>query len=122
MFVERAGQGAAVERSTAEVDRDVHQGIVHRNHTVAIPRGRRRKQRGQRSTDKPHYDQVMDELQMLGQRNLLCGLHVHVQPAQQESRIGLLSRLQPFLPLLLDKSGFDHLFWQLGLEWNFYQI
>jgi glutamate---cysteine ligase / carboxylate-amine ligase len=60
--------------------------------------------RGQRSTDKPHYDQVMDELQMLGQRNLLCGLHVHVQPAQQASRISLLSRLQPFLPLLLALS------------------
>jgi glutamate---cysteine ligase / carboxylate-amine ligase len=60
--------------------------------------------RGQRSTDKPHYDQVMDELQMLGQRNLLCGLHVHVQPAQQEARISLLARLQPFLPLLLALS------------------
>jgi carboxylate-amine ligase len=60
--------------------------------------------RGQRSTDKPHYDQVMDELQMLGQRNLLCGLHVHVQPEQQASRISLLSRLQPFLPLLLALS------------------
>lgn len=60
--------------------------------------------RGQRSTDKPHYDQVMDELQMLGQRNLLCGLHVHVQPERQEARLSLLSRLQPFLPLLLALS------------------
>ncbi|MEL1265191.1 carboxylate-amine ligase [Pseudoxanthomonas putridarboris] len=60
--------------------------------------------RGQRSTDKPHYDKVMDELQMLGQRNLLCGLHVHVQPARQQGRIDLLGRLQPFLPLLLALS------------------
>lgn len=57
--------------------------------------------RGQLSTDKPHYDQVMDELQMLGHRNLLCGLHVHVQPADPSSRVALMARMQPFLPLLL---------------------
>jgi carboxylate-amine ligase len=60
--------------------------------------------RGQRSTDKPHYDQVMDELQMLGHRNLLCGLHVHVQPADPSQRVALMARLQPFLPLLLALS------------------
>lgn len=60
--------------------------------------------RGQRSTDKPHYDQVMGELQMLGQRNLLCGLHVHVQPADPAQRVALMARMQPFLPLLLALS------------------
>lgn len=60
--------------------------------------------RGQRSTDKPHYDQVMGELQMLGQRNLLCGLHVHVQPADPGQRVTLMARMQPFLPLLLALS------------------
>lgn len=60
--------------------------------------------RGQRSTDKPHYDKVMGELQMLGQRNLLCGLHVHVQPADPAQRVPLMARLQPFLPLLLALS------------------
>ena len=60
--------------------------------------------RGQRTTDKPHYDQVMDELQMLGHRNLLCGLHVHVQPADPLQRVALMARLQPFLPLLLALS------------------
>ncbi|MBD9478156.1 carboxylate-amine ligase [Pseudoxanthomonas sp. PXM02] len=60
--------------------------------------------RGQRSTDKPHYDQVMGELQMLGQRNLLCGLHVHVQPADPAHRVALMARMQPFLPLLLALS------------------
>lgn len=57
--------------------------------------------RDQRSTDKPHYDRVMEQLQMLGHRNLVCGLHVHVQPADTSARIDLLRRLQPFLPLLL---------------------
>lgn len=60
--------------------------------------------RGQLSTDKPHYDQVMGELQMLGQRNLLCGLHVHVQPADPSQRVALMARMQPFLPLLLALS------------------
>lgn len=60
--------------------------------------------RGQRSTDKPHYDKVMGELQMLGQRNLLCGLHVHVQPADPADRVALMARMQPFLPLLLALS------------------
>lgn len=60
--------------------------------------------RGQRSTDKPHYDQVMGELQMLGQRNLLCGLHVHVQPEDPGRRVALMGRMQPFLPLLLALS------------------
>ena len=30
-------------------------------------------------TDKQRYDTVMDDLQMIGQRDLLCGLHVHVE-------------------------------------------
>ncbi len=60
--------------------------------------------RGQRSTDKPHYEQVMDALQMLGHRNLLCGLHVHVQPADPTRRVTLMTRMQPFLPLLLALS------------------
>ena len=57
--------------------------------------------RQQRSTVKPHYDQVMAQLQLPGRRNLLCGLHVHVQPANVEARIDLMRRVQPFLPMLL---------------------
>ncbi len=60
--------------------------------------------REQRSTDKPHYDKVMEQLQMLGHRNLVCGLHVHVQPESVTSRVDLLRRVQPFLPLLLALS------------------
>ena len=41
---------------------------------------------------------------MLGQRNLLCGLHVHVQPADPGRRVELMARMQPFLPLLLALS------------------
>jgi len=81
-------------------------GIAHRHGLGILSAGTHpsAQWRGQLSTDKPHYDQVMGELQMLGQRNLLCGLHVHVQPADPAQRVVLMARMQPFLPLLLALS------------------
>lgn len=81
-------------------------GIAHRHGLGILAAGTHpsAQWRGQLSTDKPHYDQVMGELQMLGQRNLLCGLHVHVQPADPGQRVALMARMQPFLPLLLALS------------------
>ncbi len=98
-----------VHHDHREARRDLHHlrrtvGAIAAEHGLAIlaagthPMGL---WRDQRSTDKPHYDRVMEQLQMLGHRNLVCGLHVHVQPADTSSRIDLLRRLQPFLPLLL---------------------
>lgn len=99
------GDPAAAENDLRQMRRGVA-GIAARHGLGIIAAGTHpdASWRGQRSTDKPHYDQVMDELQMLGQRNLLCGLHVHVQPADPSSRVQLMTRLQPFLPLLLALS------------------
>lgn len=58
----------------------------------------------QRSTDAPRYDRVMRDLQMLGHRNMLCGLHVHVELADPSRRIDVMTRSIPFLPLLLALS------------------
>jgi len=58
----------------------------------------------QRHTDKPRYDQIMDDLGMLGHRNLVCGLHVHVELPDPESRIDVMTRMMPFLPILLALS------------------
>lgn len=58
----------------------------------------------QRHTDKPRYDQIMDDLGMLGQRNLVCGMHVHVAVPDPAQRIDIMSRLVPFLPALLALS------------------
>lgn len=55
-------------------------------------------------TDKPHYDVVMHELQMIGRRNMLCGMHVHVQTPEPERRVEMMCRLIPFVPLLLALS------------------
>jgi carboxylate-amine ligase len=55
-------------------------------------------------TDKAHYDRVMNELQMIGRRNMLCGMHVHVQTPEPDRRVDIMCRLLPFVPLLLALS------------------
>jgi carboxylate-amine ligase len=58
----------------------------------------------QRQTEKRRYDAVMAELQILGLRNLVCGMHVHVDVADDELRLDIMRRSIPFLPLLLALS------------------
>lgn len=67
--------------------------------------------REQRPTDKARYHGIMADLRMIGQRNLVCGLHVHVEVPDPEARIGLINRLLPFLPVLLALSTSSP-FWQ----------
>jgi len=62
-------------------------------------------------TDKQRYDTVMDDLQMIGQRDLLCGLHVHVELPDPDLRVDVMYRILPFLPLLLALSTSSP-FWQ----------
>lgn len=65
----------------------------------------------QRATDAARYDALMRDLQMLGSRNQLCGLHVHVEVKDEDERIRLMARIMPFLPLLLALSTSSP-FWQ----------
>ena len=65
----------------------------------------------QRATNAVRYDRVMRDLQMLGSRNQLCGLHVHVSPADPEQRVDIMVRIMPYLPLLLALSTSSP-FWQ----------
>lgn len=62
-------------------------------------------------TPKPRYDRVMDDLQMIGQRNMLCGMHVHVQLPDASRRVEVMTRLIPYIPLLLALSTSSP-FWQ----------
>jgi carboxylate-amine ligase len=62
-------------------------------------------------TKKVRYDEIIDDLQMIGYRNMLCGLHVHVQVPDLDSRIDLIMRLTAYLPLLLALSTSSP-FWQ----------
>ncbi len=55
-------------------------------------------------TVSERYDGVMDALQMVGRRNMLCGMHVHVELPDPSRRVDVMGRMIPFLPLLLAMS------------------
>jgi carboxylate-amine ligase len=60
--------------------------------------------RSAQQTPKERYDAVMEDLQMIGQRDLLCGLHVHVQLPDPDARVDVMYRMLPYLPLFLALS------------------
>ena len=62
-------------------------------------------------TNKARYDAVMNDLQMIGQRDLLCGLHVHVELPDADERVDVMYRMLPYLPLFLALSTSSP-FWQ----------
>jgi glutamate---cysteine ligase / carboxylate-amine ligase len=64
-----------------------------------------------RPTDQPRYGKVMHDLQMVGSRTVVCGLHVHVEVPDLAQRIDIMNRMQPYLPLLLALSTSSP-FWQ----------
>jgi carboxylate-amine ligase len=58
----------------------------------------------QQPTDKPRYAKLTDDLQFLARRNMMCGLHVHVEVRDPHVRIDVMNRILPFLPVLLALS------------------
>ena len=67
--------------------------------------------REQEQTAKARYSEVMSDIQMLGLRNMLCGMHVHVELPDPTRRVEVMYRAIPFLPLLLALSTSSP-FWQ----------
>jgi carboxylate-amine ligase len=65
-------------------------------------------------TPKERYDAVMDDLQMIGQRNMLCGLHVHVELPDPDDRVDAMCRMLPYLPLFVALATSSP-FWQTRL-------
>jgi glutamate---cysteine ligase / carboxylate-amine ligase len=55
-------------------------------------------------TDNARYAEVLNDLQMIGQRDMLCGMHVHVQLPDPGRRIEVMYRLLPYLPLFVALS------------------
>ncbi|MFZ3351301.1 MAG: carboxylate-amine ligase [Xanthobacteraceae bacterium] len=60
---------------------------------------------------KGRYSQVMDLLQMIGQRNMLCGMHVHVEFPDPMRRVDVMTRMLPYVPLFIALSTSSP-FWQ----------
>jgi carboxylate-amine ligase len=58
----------------------------------------------QRNTQKPRYERLMDDFQIVGRRNVFCGLHVHVAVPAGEDRVRLMNRAMRWLPLFLALS------------------
>ena len=50
------------------------------------------------------YQGMMEALQMIGQRNMLCGMHVHVECPDPDRRVDIMLRMTPYVPLLLALS------------------
>src|ERR1700730_12699307 len=66
---------------------------------------------GAQPTPKKRYDIVMHDLQMIGRRDLLCGMHVHVELPDANDRVDVMYRMLPYLPLFLALSTSSP-FWQ----------
>ena len=64
-----------------------------------------------RQTPAKRYDTVMDDLQMIGQRNMLCGTHIHVELPDPDGRIDVMYRMLPYLPLFIALATSSP-FWQ----------
>jgi carboxylate-amine ligase len=62
-------------------------------------------------TPKERYASVMADLQMIGRRNMLCGMHVHVELPDPSRRVDVMRRMLPYVPLLLALSTSSP-FWQ----------
>ena len=67
--------------------------------------------REQKQTPKERYSKVMSDIQMLGLRDMLCGMHVHVELPDPERRVEVMYRAIPFLPALVALSTSSP-FWQ----------
>ncbi len=65
----------------------------------------------QSHTEKERYEGLTRELGLVGRRNVVCGMHVHVEVPRPEARVDLMNRLMPFVPLLLALSTASP-FWQ----------
>ena len=60
--------------------------------------------REQTATPKARYTALREDLQMLALRNMLCGMHVHVEVPDPSRRVPIMQRVVPYLPLLLALS------------------
>lgn len=58
----------------------------------------------QTPTEKPRYAKLANDLKFLAMRNMMCGMHIHVEVTDPHVRIDVMNRVLPFLPTLLALS------------------
>jgi carboxylate-amine ligase len=50
---------------------------------------------------KLRYEEIIEDLRMVGQRNMLCGMHVHVQLPNPARRVLVMRAMIPYIPLFI---------------------
>src|SRR3954470_9213744 len=53
---------------------------------------------------KPRYEEMIEDLRTIGHRNMLCGMHVHVQLPEPEKRFAVMRGMIPYIPLFIALS------------------
>lgn len=54
---------------------------------------------------KPRYAEMIEDLRSIGHRNMMCGMHVHVQLPDSEKRFAVMRAMIPWLPLFIALSA-----------------
>jgi carboxylate-amine ligase len=62
-------------------------------------------------TPSERYLKVMESLRMIGRRDMVCGMHVHVELPDPHRRVDVMTRMIPYLPLFIALSASSP-FWQ----------
>ena len=101
--------GTPVRGSTAEIRADLERlrgtvaGIAggHGFGLIAASTHPFARWRDQKHTDKPRYNILHQDMQVVAQRLLICGMHVHVGIEEDNLRIDLFNQVPYFLPHLL---------------------
>jgi carboxylate-amine ligase len=57
--------------------------------------------RDSRLSPKARYEAMIEDLRAVGRRNLLCGMHVHVQLPDPAKRFAVMCAMVPYLPLFI---------------------
>jgi carboxylate-amine ligase len=89
---------SALRRGVAEIAQDKELRLIAcGTHPIAA-------WREQVETPKQRYRELMDDFQIVGRRNVLCGLHVHVAVPPEVDRVALMNRVMHWLPVFLALS------------------
>jgi carboxylate-amine ligase len=57
--------------------------------------------RDSRLSPKSRYEDMIEDLRVVGRRNMLCGMHVHVQLPDPAKRFAVMCAMVPYLPVFI---------------------
>lgn len=60
--------------------------------------------RNSQPSPKPRYTDMIEDLRSVGQRNMLCGMHVHVKLPDPARRLAVMRAMIPHIPLFIALS------------------